>query len=423
MLKRFNLRDLNFELFIAKRLQFHKRNGKEVSRPAVRIAVGGIAVGIAVMIIAVAIVVGFKKEVRNKLVGFGSHVQIGSTVGKNFEAVPMSFSDDYIEDIKRVPHVDHVQKFAFQGGILKTKDNFQGVVIKGVDDGFDWDFFKANLVDGDVLDISKDSVCKDIIISKKQANLLKLKVGDKFQTYFIINGKVRVRPFTVKGIYSTGFNEYDKMIALSDIRHIRKLNNWGEDLSGGLEILIDDYDNLDSAYDDLFFTAGNKVDANGSLYMIQSIKDINPQIFSWLELLDINVVIILLLMVLVSGFTMISGLLILILEKTNMIGLLKAMGCQNWSIRKIFLIQSFFLIGKGMLIGNAMALGLCFVQNRYGIIKLDPDVYYVSAVPVDLNVFAWLLINVCAFAVSVLMLIGPSFIITKISPSKAIQFE
>lgn len=423
MFKRFKSKYLSFELFIAKRLQFHKRDGKEVSRPAVRIAVGGIAVGLAVMILAVAIVIGFKKEVRNKLIGFGSHVQIVSMVGKNFEAVPLSFSDDYIERVKHVPNVRHVQKFAFQGGILKTKENFQGVVLKGVDDGFDWEFFKTNLVEGDVLNISKDSICKDILISKKQANLLNLKVGDKFQTYFIINGKVRVRPFTVKGIYSTGFNEYDKMIVLSDIRHIRKLNNWGEDMSGGLEILIDDYDNLDVAYDDLFYAAGNQVDANGSLYMIQSIKEVNPQIFSWLDLLDINVVIILLLMVLVSGFTMISGLLILILEKTNMIGLLKAMGCQNWSIRKIFLIQSFFLIGKGMLIGNAVALVLCFVQCRYGLIKLDPDVYYVSAVPVDLNVFTWLLINVCALAVSLLMLIGPSFIITKISPAKAIQFE
>jgi lipoprotein-releasing system permease protein len=423
MFKRFKFKDLGFELFIAKRLQFHKRDGKEVSRPAVRIAVGGIAVGLAVMILAVAIVIGFKKEVRNKLIGFGSHVQIVSMVGKNFEAVPLSFSDDYIERIKLVPNVKHVQKFAFQGGILKTKENFQGVVLKGVDDGFDWEFFKTNLVEGDVLNIRKDSICKDILISKKQANLLNLKVGDKFQTYFIINGKVRVRPFTVKGIYSTGFNEYDKMIVLGDIRHIRKLNNWGENLSGGLEILIDDYDNLDVAYDELFYAAGNQVDENGSLYMIQSIKDINPQIFSWLDLLDINVVIILLLMVLVSGFTMISGLLILILEKTNMIGLLKAMGCQNWSIRKIFLIQSFFLIGKGMLIGNAVALVLCFVQSRYGLIKLDPDVYYVSAVPVDLNVFTWLLINVCALAVSLLMLIGPSFIITKISPAKAIQFE
>ncbi len=413
-----------FELFIAKRIHFSKKGDKIVSRPAVRIATGGIATGLAVMILAVAIVIGFKQEVRNKLIGFGSHIQISASFNnQTYETEPLIADSSLIGKIAAIPEVKHVQRFATQPGIIKTEENFQGVVLKGIDTDFDWGFFQSNLVEGAVFQVTDSVPEKSVIISRNLSNLLRLRVGDNFQTYFIIDGKVRVRPFSVKGIYSTGFNEYDRLFIIGDIKHIRRLNNWEENQVSGIEILINDYNDLDNAYRQAFDVAGNRFDEHGSSYMLRTIKQINPQIFGWLDLLDINVVIILLLMILVAGFTMISGLLILILERTNMIGILKALGAGNWSIRKIFLYHSFFLVGKGMIIGNFVGLLICFIQNRFGIIHLDPNVYYVDSVPIHLTVPIVLLINAGTLAASVLMLTGPSYIITKISPAKSIKFE
>ena len=395
-----------------------------VSRPAVRIAIGGIATGLAVMILAVAIVIGFKQEVRNKLIGFGSHIQIGASFNnQTYETEPITIDSILIEKIAAIAEVKHVQRFATQPGIIKTEENFQGIVLKGIDNDFDWNFFKSNLVEGDIFQITDTVTEKKVIISQKLSDLLQLRVGDDFLTYFIIDGKVRVRPFTVQGIYSTGFNEYDKLFIIGDIKHIRRLNNWEEDQAGGIEILIRDYDDLNSAYEHVFEIIGNRFDQYGSSYFLRTIKQLNPQIFSWLDLLDINVVIILILMTLVAGFTIISGLLILILERTNMIGILKALGADNWSIRKIFLYHSYFLVGKGMIIGNIVGISICFIQDHFGIISLDPNVYYVDTVPIYLTIPSILLINVWTLAAAVLMLTGPSYIITKISPAKSIKFE
>jgi lipoprotein-releasing system permease protein len=254
--------------------------------------------------------------------------------------------------------------------------------------------------------------------------MLKLKVGDKIPTYFIINGKVRVRALRVCGIYSTGFSDYDKMVVIGDIKHVQRLNGWDENQIGGLEILIKDYDDLDKASNEVFGAVGNKYDSKtGDSYNVRSIKEINPQIFNWLDMLDMNVVIILVLMALVAGFTIISGLLILILEKTKMIGLLKSMGAEDWSIRKIFLYQACFLVGKGMLLGNVIALAICAIQHYFGIIQLDPEVYYVSTVPISISFINWLLINAAAFCTALLMLVGPSYIITKVSPTETMRFE
>ena len=415
---------MNFELFIAKRIHFSKKGDKMVSRPAVRIAIGGIATGLAVMILAVAIVIGFKQEVRNKLIGFGSHIQIGASFNnQTYETEPITIDSVLIEKIAAIAEVEHVQRFATQPGIIKTEENFQGVVLKGIDNDFDWNFFKSNLVEGDIFQITDTVTEKKVIISRKLSDMLQLRVGDDFLTYFIIDGKVRVRPFTVQGIYSTGFNEYDKLFIIGDIKHIRRLNNWEENQAGGIEILIRDYDDLDRAYEQVFNIIGNRFDQYGSSYFLRTIKQLNPQIFSWLDLLDINVVIILILMTLVAGFTIISGLLILILERTNMIGILKALGAGNWSIRKIFLYHSYFLVGKGMIIGNIVGISICFIQDYFGIIRLDPNVYYVDTVPVYLTIPSILLINVWTLAAAVLMLTGPSYIITKISPAKSIKFE
>jgi len=413
-----------FELFIAKRIHFSKKGDKMVSRPAVRIAIGGIATGLAVMILAVAIVIGFKQEVRNKLIGFGSHIQIGASFNnQTYETEPIIIDSALIEKIAAVDEIKHIQLFATQPGIIKTEENFQGIVLKGIDKDFDWNFFKSNLVEGDIFQITDTVTEKKVIISQKLSDLLQLRIGDDFLTYFIIDGKVRVRPFTVQGIYSTGFSEYDKLFVIGDIKHIRRLNGWKENQAGGIEILINDYDALGKAYERVFDIIGNRFDMYGSSYFLRTIKQINPQIFSWLDLLDINVVIILILMMLVAGFTMISGLLILILERTNMIGILKAQGANNWSIRKIFLYHSYFLVGKGMIIGNLVGLFICFVQDHFGIIHLDPNVYYVDTVPIHLTIPTILLINAGTLIASVLMLTGPSYIITKISPARSIRFE
>ena len=415
---------MNFELFIAKRIHFSKKGDKMVSRPAVRIAIGGIATGLAVMILAVAIVIGFKQEVRNKLIGFGSHIQIGASFNnQTYETEPIIIDSALIEKIAAVDEIKHIQLFATQPGIIKTEENFQGIVLKGIDKDFDWNFFKSNLVEGDIFQITDTVTEKKVIISQKLSDLLQLRIGDDFLTYFIIDGKVRVRPFTVQGIYSTGFSEYDKLFVIGDIKHIRRLNGWKENQAGGIEILINDYDALGKAYERVFDIIGNRFDMYGSSYFLRTIKQINPQIFSWLDLLDINVVIILILMMLVAGFTMISGLLILILERTNMIGILKAQGANNWSIRKIFLYHSYFLVGKGMIIGNLVGLFICFVQDHFGIIHLDPNVYYVDTVPIHLTIPTILLINAGTLIASVLMLTGPSYIITKISPARSIRFE
>ena len=415
---------MNFELFIAKRIHFSHKEGKIVSRPAVRIAIGGIATGLAVMVIAVAIIVGFKREVRNKLIGFGSHIQIGASFNnQTYEAMPLSVDTLLMKKIVALPEVTHVQLFAVQAGLIKTDENFQGIVLKGVDKNFDWEFFKSNLVEGEVFQISDTAADKRVIISQKLSSLLQLRVGDNFHAYFIIDGKVRVRPFTVQGIYSTGFSDYDKLFIIGDMKHIRRLNGWEEDLAGGIEILIRDYDDLDKACEQVFNLIGNRFDKEDSAYIMRTIRQINPQIFSWMDILDINVVIILILMTLVAGVTMISGLLILILERVNMIGILKAMGANNWSVRKIFLYHSYFLVGKGMFIGNLIGISICVLQSRFGIIQLDPDVYYVNAVPVYLTVWNLLLINAGSFVASVLMLAGPSYIITQISPAKSIKFE
>ncbi len=417
---------MNFELFIARRIHFgQKKENQQVSKPAVKIAIAGVAIGLTVMILSVGIVVGFKQEVRNKLIGFGSHIQVGINLGeKSYEVKPMSIDAGLTKQIGGLTDVRHVQVFANQPGIMKTKDEFQGVVLKGVGPDFDWSFFQSNLKAGQVPRISNDSTSNQVVISQKIANMLKLKVGDKIPTYFIINGKVRVRALRVCGIYSTGFSDYDKMVVIGDIKHVQRLNGWDENQIGGLEILIKDYDDLDKASNEVFGAVGNKYDSKtGDSYNVRSIKEINPQIFNWLDMLDVNVVIILVLMALVAGFTIISGLLILILEKTKMIGLLKSMGAEDWSIRKIFLYQACFLVGKGMLLGNVIALAICAIQHYFGIIQLDPEVYYVSTVPISISFINWLLINAAAFCTALLMLVGPSYIITKVSPTETMRFE
>lgn len=413
---------MSIEYYIAKRIHF-QQGKKNVSRPAVRIAIIGIALGLAVMLISLAVVIGFKQEIRNKTIGFGGHIQISNFDNNNtYEMNPIQVDSGLIRNISRIEGIKHIQRFATKPGIIKTENEFQGIVLKGIDKDFSWDFFKSNLVEGSLIDASGDSVKNDIIISKYLAGLLNLKLGDSFFTYFI-QDQVRARKFNIVGIYSTNFIEYDKLFLLTDIRHVQGLNNWSENSFSGLEILIHDFKNIDKIGDAVYNATANKFNDEGKTYYTQTIRQLNPQIFSWLDLLDMNVWVILLLMLAVAGFNMISGLLILILERTNMIGILKSLGATDWSIRKIFLYHSFFLIGKGMMWGNVIGLTLCTIQYFTGIVPLDPEAYYVATVPVTFNWLYIILLNVGTLVASLLMMIGPSYLITKISPAKIIRYE
>lgn len=414
---------MNLELFIARKIHFSKEGDRKVTSPAVRIAMIGIALGLAVMILSVAIVVGFKKEVRNKVIGFGSHIQITNfDNNSSYESTPIAVSDTLLEELQAFPGIRHVEAFATKTGILKTDSDFQGIVLKGVDANFDWTFFQKNLKEGEVFTIHPDTMTTDVLISQYLANLLTLKAGDSFLTYFV-QDDVRARKFRITGIYETGFVDYDKLFVIADIKQIRRLNGWDKDQVSGLELVVDNYDHLDQTAEELYFNLAEKKDRIGNTYYTRSVKELNPMIFSWLNVLDINVVVILILMLSVAGFTMISGLLIIILERTNMIGILKALGENNASIRKIFLYVSFFLIGKGMLWGNMIGISLCLIQSYFHVIQLDPSIYYLDAVPVDISLVSLLLLNTGTLLASMLMMLGPSFLITKIDPARSIRFE
>jgi len=414
---------LSFELFIAKRIHFSKEGERQVTPPAIRIAVIGIALGLAVMILSVAIVVGFKKEVRNKVIGFGSHIQITNFDSNvSYESNPVAVSGSLLDSLRSFPGIKHAEVFATKPGILKTDDDFQGIILKGIDTDYDWTFFKNNLKEGEIITVNPGKSTTDVIISKYLADLMGLKLDDTFLTYFV-QEDVRARRFHITGIYETGFVDYDKIFVIADIKQVRRLNNWEEDQVSGIELLIDDYTHLDTITEELYYEMADKQDRFGNLFYTRSIKELNPVIFGWLSVLDLNVVIILILMMAVAGFTMISGLLIIILERTNMIGILKALGENNTSIRKIFLYVSFFLIGKGMLWGNVIGVGICLIQSKFKLISLDPSIYYLDAVPIDLNLFSWLLLNIGTLTCAMLMMLGPSFLITKIDPAKSIRFE
>jgi len=413
---------LNVEYFIAKRIHF-QQGKKNVSRPAVRIATIGIALGLAVMLISVCVVIGFKSQIENKIIGFGGHIQITNFDNNNtYEMNPIKMDPALIQKIRQIPGVVHVQRFATKPGIIKTDKEFQGIILKGIDKDFDWNFFRSNLLEGNILNVRSDTLKNEILLSRNLSNLLGLKLGDELFMYFI-QDQVRARKFKIVGIFSTNFVDYDQMFVLTDIRQVQRLNNWDSASFGGLEVLIDDFNKIDERGEAVYAATANIFSRDGNAYYTQTIKQLNPQIFSWLDLLDMNVWVILILMLSVAGFNMISGLLILILERTNMIGILKSLGATNWSVRKIFLYHSFFLIAKGMFWGNLIGLSICAIQYFTGIIPLDPGAYYVASVPVA---FPWgyiVLLNVGTLIASVLMMIAPSYLITKISPAKIIRYE
>jgi len=414
---------LNTELFIARRIFFDKTTKKGISQPIVTIAIIGIALGLAVMILSVAIVTGFKSEISNKVIGFGSHIQIiNYDTNVSYETVPINKNKSFYTDLIDLDGVKNVQVFATKAGIIKTKTDFKGIVLKGVGTDFDWSFFSKYIVEGETF-VVRDSIKTDkILISKYLADLLKLHSGDKVQAYFI-QQPPRMRAFTVSGIYQTNLAEFDEQFALVDIGHIQSINGWNSDQVSGIEITIDNFSRLEEMTETVKDIAGFSFSSEGTKLRIQNIKEKYPQIFDWLNLTDMNVWVILIIITLVAGFNMVSGLLILILERTNMIGILKAIGTNNWSIRKIFLYQSGFLITKGLLWGNIVGIIICILQSQFQIIKLDPASYYLEAVPINLKLWHILALNVASLIITVLMLVVPSYIISRLSPEKTIRFN
>jgi lipoprotein-releasing system permease protein len=379
--------------------------------------------GLAVMITALAIVVGFKNEVGRKVMGFGAHIQITSlTNNKTYDLPPISYSDTLINAIKEVPNVSYTQITATKPAIIKTKTDFQGIVLKGVDENYNWDFFKEYLREGEIPVYNDSTPSNKVLISQKQADALKLKVGDKFICYFI-QSDVRLRQFTISGIYSTGLADFDKLFVVTDIQHVRMLNNWDNKTATSIEVFVNDLNYLGDTSYNIFLATANNFTGNYNPYYTRSIYELQPQIFGWLDLLDLNMVVILILMFSVATFTMISGLLIIILEKTTLIGTLKVLGANNWTIRKIFLYQASFLIGKAMLWGNVIGLGIYFIQKYLKVIKLDPEIYFVDYAPVELIPWQFVALNICVGVAILAILIIPSYLIAKISPAKSIKFE
>lgn len=416
---------MNWKLFIARRIyQTKEKEGdRNVSKPAVRIAMVGIAIGLAVMILSVAVVVGFKHEVRDKVIGLGADILVTSLdVVQSYQVTPVVGDDSLISALGKMPGVKHVQRYATKPGMIMTSDNFQGIVLKGIGQEYDTTFIHRHLQEGHIPAFTDSVSSNQVLVSKTIADRLGVRVGDKLYTYYLENN-IRARRLTVAGIYQTNFSSYDDLFLLTDLRTVERLNNWEPGQVGGLEIQVTDYDLLDETNGYILSSLDKKTDKYGGRYYAQTIEEVYPQIFAWLDLLDVNVWVILVLMVGVAGFTMISGLLIIILERTNMIGVLKALGADNTAIRKVFLSFAVFLIRKGMLWGNVIALTCCAVQYFFRPVRLDPAVYYIDAVPIELNLWIWLLLNAGTLVVSVLMLVGPSYLISRIHPARSIRFE
>lgn len=406
---------MNTELFIARRILSGNRDN--FSRPIVRIAILSIALGLAVMLVSVAIVTGFQTQIRDKVIGFGSHIQITAfNSNVSYESNPIPKKQPFYPGLEKVKGIRHIQVYATKAGIIKTDEQIQGVVLKGIGSDYDWSFFKNKIVEGKPIAVSDTGKTDEVLISRNLANMLKLKLHDDLRMYFINQNQTRARKFVIAGIYQTGLEEFDKMYVICDIAHIQKLNNWSTGEVAGFEVLINDFDDLKTMRETVKDNIGYDLKA-------ESIRDMYPQIFDWLALQDTNVAIILTLMVLVSGIAMISTLLILILERTNMIGILKALGMKNSGIRKIFLYNSAYIIGKGLLWGNLAGITLCWLQLHFGIIKLPQESYYVSVVPINLYYLPILLINIGTLLVCMILLIVPSHIISRIQPVKAIRWD
>ena len=405
---------LNLELYISKKIL--SKDKSNFSRPVIRLAILSIALGLSVMILSVSIVVGFQKAVRQKVSGFDAHIQIsGFSNNKSYEQASINRNQDFLPKITSIDGVKNIQVYAQKGGILKANKTIQGVMMKGVGSDYDWGDMQNWLIAGAVPHYQDSSKSKDIIISKNIANKLNVNVGDGVLMY-IIQDPPRVRKFNIKGIYHSGLEEFDSRFILGDIQQIQKLNKWDKNQIAGFEVMIDDYDQLERITAEIN-------DEIGYDLIAKNIRQRYPFIMDWLNLLDTNVYFILGLMVLISGITMMGTILILILEKTNMIGTLKALGATNRSIRKIFIFNALYLIGRGLILGNIIGIGLASIQYFFKVIPLDADTYYMDTIPIYFSFGYLLLLNIGTVFITALMMLWPSHIISKITPIKALRFE
>ena len=405
-----------YERFISRRIAFSKEKEIVISRPIIRIALIGIALGFAVMIIALAIVSGFKKEIRDKVIGFGSHIQISNFDENNsYETRPILRDQAFVNVLRKYPEIKHVQVFATKAGIIKVNDDIEGVVAKGISNDFDWNYFKAYMVEGKPFSVIAGIRSDSIVISKNLSKKLNLNTGDALVMHFI-QQPPRVRKFYVSGIYDTGLEEFDNLYLLCDIGQIQKLNDWTENQVGGFELSVKDFNKVNEVADYVYETTGSDLNS-------RTILEIYPQIFDWLNLQNINAIIIITLMIVVSGMNMISALLIIILERVNLIGIMKALGTTNFSIRRVFIYLAGFLIGRGMLWGNIVGLAFIFLQKKFGLIHLDQQSYYLSYVPVNFSFSDLILLNAGTLLVCLLMMIIPTMIVTRISPLTAIRYS
>ncbi len=405
------------EIALATRLYFSQGKEGRQARPAIRVALAGMIVGVMVMILTVCIVVGFKQTVTAKVAGFGAHIQVVSFDNNNtYDLHPIEVSDSLLSQLGSYPHVLCAAPFITKPGMLKTDSAFQGIVLKGTDY---WDFFSRNIVEGSI-----PNGPNQVVISQTAANRMKLHTGDAMLAYFVDDTNVRVRKFTISGMYDTGYGQFDQLFVITALNDARRLQGWNENIYSGIEILVDDMRHLDEAADEIYFATVNKLDEDGyNIYYVQTLQEQNPAVFAWLDLLDMNVVVIIVLMLLVAGFNIVSGLVILILDGVQLIGTLKALGADNRFVRRVFLSQAALLIGKGVLYGNIAGFALACLQYFFHLVPLEAATYYVSYVPIAFP-WGWLIgLNILTIGVSMLVLLLPSMIISKISPAKVMHFE
>ena len=417
---------MSFSLFIAHRIYKEKDEKESFARPAIVIAIVGIAVGVVVILLSLAIVLGFKKEVSGKVVGFNSLIQLlNPNQNIKNEIQPISVDKHIIDIIHQTPDIKHYQLFATKTGLVKTNDDFKGVQIKGIGEDYNLDFFKKYLVKGKVPVFSSDSSSNELLISQVNSDELQLNVNDRVLVYFFDsnNANIRARKFVIAGIYNTHLEEYDNQICVTDIYTVRKLNRWQKHQSSGVEIQLNNDDNINKSLDYLIENVNHNYSSNSVGCAAYSMYDLSPAIFSWLDILDMNVVMILVLMMIIGAFTVMAGLLIVMLDRIQMIGLLKALGCSNLIIRRVFTNFAVLMVGKGVIIGDVIGIVLCYLQKMFSILKLNPSTYYIDSVPIDINWLYVLLVNVGVIAIASVVILGSSFIVKIKEPAKAIKWD
>jgi lipoprotein-releasing system permease protein len=413
---------LNFSAYIAKRITFNNKK-KKLSESVLKIAVSVVALGMAVMIITVSVVGGFKHEIYKKLIGFQSHITIKNRdINNTFESEPVSANQVFYPSLEKESGISHIQRFATKLGIVKAETEVHGVVLKGAGKDYDWSFLKTHLTEGKIPDVLSESKTKDLLISQKTADILNYKTGDKVFIYFIQNPP-KARDFIISGIYDTGMEEYDKAGVFCDIRHIQKINDWDENQVSGFEVFIDNFDDLNNMTQLVEGIVSGIIAEDGSMLQVSNFMKDNSFFVQWLKLSDMNVQVILLLMIFVAVLSMIAAMLTIILERTNMIGILKALGANNYSVIRIFIYNGSILILKGMFYGNLFGLIILMIQKFYKLIPLDSKLYYVDSVPVEFNVLNIVLLNAGVFIISALFLIFPAILAAKINPVKTINFK